>query len=378
MTKKKKAYITPLAKQNGLIKYDKYLRLINLTNDFMMSQQQFVELCVLMGYGTANVIKTDILAEMVRLELIKYCYIGATQAKMILFTKISIRHIKGKDSSDKVASLRDFKSDTPKLLALMKVKYIMDEAIPFMENRKIGITTDSIKQFLNSVHSSLLIDFKDYPKYYEQLKKIVDDEGKIALQSFQLYTYYTSARQKMLLGRDLTNNEQTALTFHEQYFEVRRDVKHPTYKKLALIKENALSKVEEKKETHKKKKKQLYENISEYERLATDPRLIHQFKKQNIYVQSIKDNVITVLLFNVKKSLTEREFKAYMNSLYETFKLIYNRPFLIKFKVLCLNEGATSTFLRMTDRAEFTDLNSHIDSFTIIYENLNIADEYLS
>lgn len=377
MAKKKKAYVTPEAKRNGLVKFDKYLRLINLTNDYMMSQQQFVELCVLMGYGTANVIRADILAEMVRLELIKYCYIGATQAKMILFTKISIRHIKGKDSSDKVASLRDFKSDTPKLLAMMKVKYIMKTVIPSMQRRGITITPDAIKQFLKDANSTLLLEPKDFINYYEQLKNLVDFMDKTALDGFKKYTHYTSARQKILLGRDLTEDEQESLVYHEHFFNNNEGI--ASYKELALIKDNSWSRVAESGAfKNKKKEKQIYDNVAEYERLPSDPRLVQQFKKQNIYIQSIKENTIFVILFNVKKSLTERELKAYMNSLYMTFFLMYKTEFTINFKVICLNEGATNTYLRMFERADLTHLNSHVNSFEFFHDNLEIADEYLS
>lgn len=377
MAKKKKTFITPQAKQSGLVTFDKYLRLINLTNDYMMSQQQFVELCVLMGYGTANVIRTDILAEMVRLELIKYCYIGATQAKMILFTKISIRHIKGKDSSDKVASLRDFKSDTPKLLAMMKVKYIMKTVIPSMQKREITITPDVIKQFLKNANSTLLLEPKDFINYYEQLKNLVGFTDKTALDGFKKYTCYTSARQKILLGRDLTEDEQKSLVYHEHFFNNNEGIN--SYKELALIKDNSWSRVAESGALkNKKKEKQIYDNITEYERLPSDPRLVQQFKKQNIYIQSIKENTIFVILFNVKKSLTERELKAYMNSLYMTFFLMYKTEFTINFKVICLNEGATNTYLRMLERADLTHLNSHVNSFVFIHDNLEIADEYLS
>ena len=61
-----------------------------------------------------------------------------------------------------------------------------------------------------------------------------------------------------------------------------------------------------------------------------------------------------------------------------TFFLMYKTEFTINFKVICLNEGATNTYLRMLERADLTHLNSHVNSFVFIHDNLEIADEYLS
>ena len=375
-------------------KYDDLLNLINLQGDYMMLQAHFIYLAVVMDYATIAQLQNDILPDMKKKGLVKTQYVGGTQAVMLVLKKTAIRHIKGLDSSKNAFSVKQSSSDFPKLLNIMKIDYLIETIIPRIEdaNREVDdfqLNIETLKDYLMDTFSTLLLKQKDEPRYYFRLSdSSLGDNDQVyhSLREIRRYSIFNLARQKKSLkqGVVLSEMEEKSLDYHENYFASGyiNKAHNEAYKDIALIKPTKVVDYNpQTSDKHKPKKNQFCEEkLIEYERLPNDPRLIiTHFQKQNLYVEEVFMNGVTLVMFNTKRSLSEAYIKSLLESIYMTFIVIYGANFTTHLKIYFFNQEQVDAFNRLWHRikGKLTIYQHNVSNLTVEPINMEIEDDYL-
>lgn len=389
--KKPRKKMISKARKKACEKYNDFLELINLTGDYMMFQQHFIYLADALGYATAPKIINDILPEMKRTGLVKTTPIGSSQAYFLILKKTSIRHLKGVDSSQQVSAVKGKNLENKKILNLMKIDYLIEEIIPiFLKkaeeiNKKYGKTvvkTDitTLKKSLRKSHCNLLMKQKEQVEYYKYLMDTeLLDENFLTIRAFKRYALYNSARQKLSLNQVLSNIEQKALEYHENFYTEKYcyDNGGKEYEEIALLK-NPLERdtYSQGGHRHQYKKEQAYTKVYEYKRLPGDPRLLFSYQKKNIYIRVLKKDSVELVMFNTKKSIPKDYFRNLLRSIYSTFLKFYEGEFKIKLTIYFFNKHQVNAFKTMFSNSKF-DMQDGIHRFEIKAISMDIADEYL-
>ncbi|HBH3439846.1 hypothetical protein PR262_08490 [Clostridioides difficile] len=161
--------VTNERKQVTCIKYDIYLRVINILSNKIILQRQLVELVVALGIAKDEYEVMKVISELERAEIIKKIKYSRTSSKFILFKKYAIRYLGNAKKSNEVASLTVVNSNKRYVESIVRMKFILRIIIPSMKKRGIRISFDTLLSFIDSINCNLLYQCNNMSPYYNNL-----------------------------------------------------------------------------------------------------------------------------------------------------------------------------------------------------------------
>jgi hypothetical protein len=161
--------VTNRKKEEICNKYKVYLMLIyHLGNKVMLSKQLF-EYAVALGIVKHKIDYWKQLDELKSYDILRvepFVVLGRkTQNEVLTLKKYPIRFIECKEKSYDVAAVPKSNSNERILLSIFKNTYVLTKVIPALEKRGEEITYTSIITYLNSSHSSLLLNKNEGLEY---------------------------------------------------------------------------------------------------------------------------------------------------------------------------------------------------------------------
>lgn len=378
--------VTNKKKEEICNKYKVYLKLIyEIGNKVMLSKQLF-QYAVAFGIVKYRIDYWKQIEELKNYDILRaepfVVFDKKTQHEVLTLKKYPIRYLEGKEKSYDVAAVPKSNSNERILLSIFKNTYVLDKIIPVLEKHGQEITYTSIISYLNSSHSSLLLNKNEGLEYLNYFAEIMPQEAlnkfNIEAEKDDMEALIDKRKKGLKMGSIATEGKGKG--------------------KLLSSSADPLGSI-------KNKSKELIE--IEDKQLIKSPK-IRKLETYNFdtmlnaytYVAQIRnvDNVIsiTALMFDIADSRNVYKIALNIASIYKMFDRYLKRKFKLVVGVICYDDVAQTAVEEDSSKRtqnriskELNELNklqnylklnyiqyTDLDNIEIKFSNYNLSNKY--